>query len=230
MGYAAEALIGQQLSCATARANDGGNKQRISTKATRSIMGFPNVRPSAATCEPAMARQRVGLGAADQHRRGSPRTDLFNGETKAKGYYVADGAGPYLQVSAQRQQVMGVPVQARRQGPRHGPRHLTGCRSAGVPSPSSRTVVRAASHQSKSLVCRVPFTREVQTFPNGTLLFDHCSKFGFEAVVSTPGVTLFGRAEPQLGQDEVPGLDAHQCRALAYWRRPHGAASGPSKP
>jgi bifunctional non-homologous end joining protein LigD len=31
---------------------------------------------------------------------------------------------------------------------------------------------------------RVPFMREVQTFPNGTLLFDHCSKFGFEGVVS----------------------------------------------
>ena len=74
MGYAAEALIGQQLSCATARANDGSNKQRISTKATRSIMGFPNLRPSAATCEPAMARQGVGLGAVDQHRDGFPTT------------------------------------------------------------------------------------------------------------------------------------------------------------
>jgi bifunctional non-homologous end joining protein LigD len=31
---------------------------------------------------------------------------------------------------------------------------------------------------------RVPFMREVQTFPNGTLLFDHCRKFGFEGVVS----------------------------------------------
>jgi bifunctional non-homologous end joining protein LigD len=31
---------------------------------------------------------------------------------------------------------------------------------------------------------RVPFMREVQTFPNGTLLFDHCDKFGFEGVVS----------------------------------------------
>jgi bifunctional non-homologous end joining protein LigD len=31
---------------------------------------------------------------------------------------------------------------------------------------------------------RVPFMREVQTFPNGKLLFDHCSKFGFEGVVS----------------------------------------------
>ena len=31
---------------------------------------------------------------------------------------------------------------------------------------------------------RMPFLREVQTFSNGTLLFDHCSKFGFEGVVS----------------------------------------------
>jgi hypothetical protein len=30
----------------------------------------------------------------------------------------------------------------------------------------------------------VPFLREVQTFPNGTLLFDRCNKFGFEGVVS----------------------------------------------
>jgi len=30
----------------------------------------------------------------------------------------------------------------------------------------------------------VPFLKEVQTFPNGQLLFDHCSKFGFEGVVS----------------------------------------------
>ena len=31
---------------------------------------------------------------------------------------------------------------------------------------------------------RVPFLREVQTFPNGPLLFEHCNKFGFEGVVS----------------------------------------------
>ena len=36
-------------------------------------------------------------------------------------------------------------------------------------------------------LCRkspVPFMREVQTFPNGTLLFEHCNKFSFEGVVS----------------------------------------------
>ena len=31
---------------------------------------------------------------------------------------------------------------------------------------------------------RVPFMREVQTFPNGPLLFNHCNKFGFEGVMS----------------------------------------------
>ena len=31
---------------------------------------------------------------------------------------------------------------------------------------------------------RVPFMREVQTFPDGPVLFDHCNQFGFEGVVS----------------------------------------------
>jgi bifunctional non-homologous end joining protein LigD len=31
---------------------------------------------------------------------------------------------------------------------------------------------------------KVPFMKEVQTFPNGELLFDHCNKFAFEGVVS----------------------------------------------
>jgi ATP dependent DNA ligase domain len=30
----------------------------------------------------------------------------------------------------------------------------------------------------------VPFMRQVQTFPDGPVLFEHCSKFGFEGVVS----------------------------------------------
>jgi hypothetical protein len=30
----------------------------------------------------------------------------------------------------------------------------------------------------------VPFLREVQTFPNGALLFEHCNRFAFEGVVS----------------------------------------------
>ena len=38
-----------------------------------------------------------------------------------------------------------------------------------------------------SRLCRkskVPFLKEVQTFPDGPVLFEHCSKFGFERVVS----------------------------------------------
>jgi len=31
---------------------------------------------------------------------------------------------------------------------------------------------------------RVPFMRQVQTFPDGPILFDHCNQFGFEGVVS----------------------------------------------
>jgi bifunctional non-homologous end joining protein LigD len=31
---------------------------------------------------------------------------------------------------------------------------------------------------------KVPFLRQVPTFPNGQLLFEHCAKFGFEGVVS----------------------------------------------
>ena len=31
---------------------------------------------------------------------------------------------------------------------------------------------------------RVPFMRQVETFPNGEVLFDHCNRFGFEGVVS----------------------------------------------
>ena len=34
------------------------------------------------------------------------------------------------------------------------------------------------------LKSKVPFLNEVQTFPNGALLFDHCNKFGFEGIVS----------------------------------------------
>ena len=48
---------------------------------------------------------------------------------------------------------------------------------------------------------KVPFLRQVQTFPDGALLFDHCNKFGFEGVgQQAPGVALLERAEPQLGQ------------------------------
>jgi bifunctional non-homologous end joining protein LigD len=31
---------------------------------------------------------------------------------------------------------------------------------------------------------RVPYMREVQTFPDGAVLLDHCNQFGFEGVVS----------------------------------------------
>ena len=31
---------------------------------------------------------------------------------------------------------------------------------------------------------KVPFLKEMQTFPDGALLYEHCDKFGFEGVVS----------------------------------------------
>ena len=42
-------------------------------------------------------------------------------------------------------------------------------------------------HQGGVDLRRLPLSerkRDLQTFPNGELLFEHCSKFGFEAVVS----------------------------------------------
>jgi hypothetical protein len=33
-------------------------------------------------------------------------------------------------------------------------------------------------------VSRTPFLKQVETFPDGAVLFDHCNKFGFEGVVS----------------------------------------------
>ena len=31
---------------------------------------------------------------------------------------------------------------------------------------------------------RTPFLKQVETFPDGEMLFDHCNRFGFEGVVS----------------------------------------------
>ena len=31
---------------------------------------------------------------------------------------------------------------------------------------------------------RTPFVKQVETFPDGEVLFDHCNRFGFEGVVS----------------------------------------------
>ena len=46
--------------------------------------------------------------------------------------------------------------------------------------------------------------------------FDHCNKFGFEGVVSKRlASALLGRAKPQLGQVEVPTLEAHQLGAIS---------------
>ena len=86
--------------------------------------------------------------------------------------------------------------------------HQDGVDLRGLPSSERKRHLRRLCRKS-----RVPFLREVQTFPNGTLLFDHCNKFGFKGVVSKRLVTLLGWPEPQLGQDEMSWVEAHQCRA-----------------
>ena len=57
--------------------------------------------------------------------------------------------------------------------------HQDGVDLRGLPLTERKRDLRRLCRKS-----RVPFMREVQTFPNGPLLFDHCSKFGFEGVVS----------------------------------------------
>jgi ATP-dependent DNA ligase len=57
--------------------------------------------------------------------------------------------------------------------------HQDGVDLRGLPLSERKRDLRRLCRKS-----RVPFLREVQTFPNGTLLFDHCNKFGFEGVVS----------------------------------------------
>jgi hypothetical protein len=72
---------------------------------------------------------------------------------------------------------------------------------------------------------RVPFMRQVQTFPDGPLLFEHCSKFGFEGVVSkrlasrySSGRAAIGpRRNAPIGSASMPSAGAfsraHQARA-----------------
>ena len=63
---------------------------------------------------------------------------------------------------------------------------------------------------------RVPFMRQVQTFPNGPRLFEQRNKFGFEGVVSNrKGSRYSSGPKPQLGQDDIPGLEAHQLGAVS---------------
>ena len=65
---------------------------------------------------------------------------------------------------------------------------------------------------------KVPYLGQVETFPDGAILFDYCNKFAFEGRQQAPGVALRERPLAQLGQNEMPGLAAHQCRALAHFR------------
>ena len=63
--------------------------------------------------------------------------------------------------------------------------------------------------------------RRVETFPSGEVLLDHCNQFGFEGVVPKRLASRYSSGtEPQLGQDEMPWVEAHQLGALANLRRP----------
>lgn len=57
--------------------------------------------------------------------------------------------------------------------------HQDGVDLAGLPLSERKRDLDRLSRKS-----RVPFLRQVQTFPNGALLLEHCNKFGFEGVVS----------------------------------------------
>ena len=77
---------------------------------------------------------------------------------------------------------------------------------------------------------REPFMREVQTFPNGTLLFDHCSKFGFEGVVSKRLASRYSSGPSRNWvKTKCPGwkrIDAERWRILmARASRSHHAGS-----
>ena len=53
----------------------------------------------------------------------------------------------------------------------------------------------------------MPYLSQVETFPDGAILFDYCNRFGFEGIVQqAQGLALFERTKPQLGQDEVSGM------------------------
>ena len=72
---------------------------------------------------------------------------------------------------------------------------------------------------------RVPFLSQVETFPDGEVLFDHCSKFGFEGIVSKrKGSRYSSGPSRNWVKTKCPGLEAHQL--------PSGISlfEGPRKP
>lgn len=57
--------------------------------------------------------------------------------------------------------------------------HQDGVDLRGLPLSERKRDLRRLCGQA-----RVPFMRQVQAFPDGQVLFEHCAKFGFEGVVS----------------------------------------------
>jgi ATP dependent DNA ligase domain len=63
---------------------------------------------------------------------------------------------------------------------------------------------------------KVPFLKEVQTFPRWPGAIRALQQIWIRGDgQQAPGVALLERTKPQLGQDQVPGVEAHQRRALA---------------
>ena len=75
---------------------------------------------------------------------------------------------------------------------------------------------------------KVPYLRQVETFPDGAVLFNYCSKFGFEGASSANARTRAIRAVvAQLGQDEVPWVEESRRRALSpFWTSTRALADG----
>ena len=71
---------------------------------------------------------------------------------------------------------------------------------------------------------RVPFMKEVQTFPDGPVLFEHCSKFGFEGVVSKRLISRYSSG-PSRHWQKVKCPDWKRINA-ERWR----IFEGPTKP
>ena len=66
----------------------------------------------------------------------------------------------------------------------------------------------------------MPFLREVQTFPNGQLLYEHCDKFGFEGIVSK-----------RLSARYVSGPSRHWTNTKCpNWKRLNAIGAGYLKP
>ena len=87
-----------------------------------------------------------------------------------------------------------------------------------------RVAYRCPSASAISIVSvrnrKITYLSQVETFPDGAILFDYCNTFGCEGVVSK---RLRSRYKPPLVQDQAPDWK----RVNAEW---HKLFQGPRKP